>query len=118
MQTLSERFLSLARLLTHKIENTDLSPSIFSPFSPTAALNQAIQQELQAIRRNPLFPYLNDEDFNELFPELEAEVAGWGLEGGTTEDERVTLAFVMKDLGAVVDRVVNEIRETDTTMDA
>ena len=110
-QTLFDSCLSLARLLTHKIENTNLSPSAFSPFTPTAALNQAIQQQLQAIRRHPLFNPA-DEGFKHLFTELETLVTGWGLEGGTTEHERARLALIVEDFGGVL-RGRENARDTD-----
>lgn len=100
-QNLFDSCLSLARLLTQKIENTNLSPSMSSPFTPTAALNQAIQQQLKAISRHPLFNP-GDEEIKRLFTELETLVTGWGLEGGTTVDERAKLALILEDLGDVL----------------
>ena len=87
--------LPLLSLLTHKMRNT-LPPS--SQISSTAELNQALTDQLQKVRQHALFPLIGDKEFNDLFSELEALVAGWGAEGGTTHGERKRLAKVVEEL--------------------
>lgn len=94
---LGPSILSLCRLLTQKMNNTDMDPSLFSPYSPTAALNLAIQHELRAIHRHARYPDIGDEEFRDLFRELEELVAGWGTEGGTTMEERARIALIVED---------------------
>ena len=109
---LFEKLLSLARLLTQKLENTNLSPSTSSPSTATAALNQEIQQQLQTIRQDPLFPdLLENEEFEYLFTELETLVTSWEAEGGATKAERAKLALIVKDSGDIVKELEDNVKD-------
>ena len=90
---LSETFLSLVRLLTHKVEDT-LPPELHSVYW----LNLRLRQNHSAIVRSPEFYDMGNSEFRDTFLELGTIIVEWGEFGGRSMEDRVELAVVMEEL--------------------